>query len=682
MKKSVRMLSTALLASSALLVGSAFAQINPKLPEPGWAPAGSPVDKHGQLKVGKVGSNGAVLDKTGSAVALKGMSLFWASGGDGIGYYNDATVGWLAHDWSVSVVRAAIGVKQDDGGGNPGYVDGNASGMLSAAKAVVEASIKRGIYVIVDWHTHNNPETSKASEFFREITKAYGKYPNVLYEVWNEPINQSFSAVKSHAESVIRDGIRPNSDNLVIVGSPFYTSQPHQAINNQVTDSKNNTAYSIHFYAASHSYGGEYSRNMDNAVGSGLAVFATEWGSVQAEGTGSPNTGAANNWVEGMKGKNVGWAYWSVTHKAEGASVLSSAAYAGGPWSLTASGNYIRPVITRENNAAYSSWSKKYAINATAGEGGKVEKKVGTAVNNGPYDYGASVTITAVPNAGFELSSWEGDATGNNASITYKVVGVNVDVKAVFVPTSLIKNGYFTSNITSWTSNNVTLSHNAEAGALAAAVTSAGTASSPSNVRQGNINKIEAGKKYSLSFSAWTSSGTRKITPRVTNENRDRNYMADTAAVEISATKKTFTKEFSMCYKTAAGVAVTDESAVLMFQCGGHGTDQWTWYLDDVKLDEVGAGSCSASPVTRFNVRQHNVPWSISRAGGALRLRGPDDAGAKVSLYNISGKMVRSMAAKNGLSLNTAGIPAGNYVLVVKNGYGAEVLRSMVVTTR
>jgi hypothetical protein len=685
MKKSVRMLSMALLASSALLVGSASAQINPKLPKPGEAPAGSPVDKHGQLKVGKVGSAGAILDKSGSAVALKGMSLFWATGGDGIGYYNDATVGWLAHDWSVSVVRAAIGVKQDDGGGNPGFVDGNASGMLNAAKSVVEAAIKRGIYVIVDWHTHNNPSTSDAVRFFSEISKAYGQYPNVLYEVWNEPIGQQFGEIKNHAEQIIKSGIRPNSDNLVIVGSPRYSSQPNDANNNQVSDSKNNTAYSIHMYACTHGYsdGSGYGGNMNSAINAGLAVFATEWGSVRAEGDGSPCTGAADSWVTAMKSKNVGWAYWSVTHKKEGASVLQSAAYSGGPWSLTSSGDYIRPIITRENNAAYSSWSKKYNVNATAGEGGKIEKKVGTAVNNGPYDFGTTVTVAAVPNAGFELSGWEGDASGNNASLSYKVVGVNVDVKAVFVPTSLVKNGYFTSNVNSWTSNNVTLSHDAAAGAMIAEVTAGGTESSPSNVRQGNINRIEAGKKYSLSFTAWTSSGTRKITPRVTNSNRDRNYIPDTAAIEISTTKKTFTKEFSMCYKTAAGVAVTDSNAVLMFQCNAHGADKWTWYLDDVKLDEVGAGTCSgtaaASPI---KVHPHLMPWSISRTGGALQLRGPEDAGAKASLYNVRGKMVRSMAAKDGLSLSAAGIPAGNYVLVVKNGSGAEVLRSMVVMTR
>jgi len=39
------------------------------------------------------------------------------------------------------------------------------------------------------------------------------------------------------------------------------------------------------------------------------------------------------------------------------------------------------------------------------------------------------------------------------------------------------------------------------------------------------------------------------------------------------------------------------------------------------------------------------------------------------------------MAAVNGLSLG-AGLSAGNYLLVVKNSSGAEVLRSKVVMTR
>ena len=60
------------------------------------------------------------------------------------------------------------------------------------------------MYVIVDWHevylyrfTPNSfpnskqeqavSHQSKASEFFNTISAKYGKYPNILYELYNEP---------------------------------------------------------------------------------------------------------------------------------------------------------------------------------------------------------------------------------------------------------------------------------------------------------------------------------------------------------------------------------------------------------------------------------------------------------------------------------------------------------------
>jgi len=678
MKKSVRLLCTAVLVSFAAFSGGAFAQVNPKLPEPGWAPAGSPVAVHGALKVGKVGSKGAVLDKGGNPVTLRGMSLFWANAmNDGAAYYNDATVGWLAHDWYSSVVRAAIGVWDEPKGvSNPGYADGAAGSMLGAARAVIEMSIHTGIYVIVDWHMHTQPPNSqaKATEFFNIISKDYGKYPNVIYELWNEPIGDQWSTIKSFSEAVIRDGIRPNSDNLVVVGSPQYSSQPQNAINNTVTDSKSNTAYSIHMYACTHGYSenGGYGGNMNQAINAGLAVFATEWGSVSASGDNNPCPSEADKWVSAMETQKVSWAYWSVNHKNEGASILSKAASTGGPWSLTQSGNYVRPKIYDYNKSKYSSWAKTYKFEANAGTGGRVEKKVGNAAssNAAAHTYGDNVTVNAIPNDGYEFANWEGDASSKLATLTYKVIGANVSVNAVFVPTSLVKNGHFSADANNWTANGAVITRDpAEGGTLKAAVPTNGGSTFRVQTSGYGI-KIEAGKRYKLSFRAKTASGTKSVTPRITNGNRNLNYM-DTAAVTITSAWKTEEKTFT--------ASASDESAVLLFACGGY-SDAWDWYLDDVALDVTDG---TPTPVL-FNpaVPAARAAWSISKIGGAARLNGPAEAGVTVTLYDTRGKAVKSMAAKDGLTLNAAGVPAGGYLAVVKNASGAQVLRSKIVLTR
>jgi len=62
----------------------------------------------------------------------------------------------------------------------------------------VEAAIKLGLYVIIDWHVHldRDPRMYQqyAIEFFGEMARYYGSYPNVLYEICNEPNGRAKAA--------------------------------------------------------------------------------------------------------------------------------------------------------------------------------------------------------------------------------------------------------------------------------------------------------------------------------------------------------------------------------------------------------------------------------------------------------------------------------------------------------
>ena len=162
----------------------------------------TPVQTHGALKV----QNGEIVNKNGQPPQLRGMSLFWDIWNEGSTFYNSTTINHLADTWIVSVVRAAIG-----------------GGSVQNAKTIIDAAIANGIYVIVDWHKHGI-ETEPAKNFFREISSYvknnHNNAPNVIYEIFNEPIEQNWSQIKQYAEQVI-PVIRANSpDHIIVVGTP------------------------------------------------------------------------------------------------------------------------------------------------------------------------------------------------------------------------------------------------------------------------------------------------------------------------------------------------------------------------------------------------------------------------------------------------------------------------------
>src|SRR5881397_1566225 len=102
-----------------------------------------PVKENGKLKV----RGTQLVNAKGMPVVLHGMSFGWHNWWPR--FYTAGTVKWLHDDWKCSVVRAAMGVEPDRG-----YIKDSA-GSVNKIKTVVDAAIKEGIYVIIDWHSHN-----------------------------------------------------------------------------------------------------------------------------------------------------------------------------------------------------------------------------------------------------------------------------------------------------------------------------------------------------------------------------------------------------------------------------------------------------------------------------------------------------------------------------------------------
>lgn len=295
------------------------------------------VKKHGQLKV--VGTQ--LVDATNEAIVLRGLSFGWHSMWPR--FYNEGAVSWLKKDFKCTVVRAAMGI---EAGESPYIKEPKFS--KEKIEAVIKGAIKSDIYVIIDWHSHNvNLEESKV--FFDEMSKKYGKYPNIIYEVFNEPDYETWPEVKAYAEEVIKV-IRTNDpDNIILVGSPRW-DQDVQLPAQDPIKGYDNLMYTMHFYAATHE---KWLRDRtDEAIKSGLPIFVSESAGMEATGDGPLNYKAWQEYIDWMETNKISWITWSISDKDETCSILKKSAKSNGKWKekdLKESGIKVRELLHKYN---------------------------------------------------------------------------------------------------------------------------------------------------------------------------------------------------------------------------------------------------------------------------------------------------------------------------------------------
>ena len=160
---------------------------DPKLNDTELPLESSIVDRHGLLRV----MGNKIVNKNDIPISLAGNSFFWSNDNwGGERYYTPEAVEWLKNDWNTTIVRAAMGVDE------PGGYLSNRLSNKNRIKTIVEAAIDQGIYVIIDWHSHHAENfTDDAILFFEEMASLYGDYENIIYEIYNEPLDISWSEV-------------------------------------------------------------------------------------------------------------------------------------------------------------------------------------------------------------------------------------------------------------------------------------------------------------------------------------------------------------------------------------------------------------------------------------------------------------------------------------------------------
>ena len=270
-----------------------------------------PVELYGQLRV----EGTQLVSESGEPVQLRGMS----SGGlqSCFQFFNDDVCDTLIQDWGCTVIRLAMTSHGLDNGYTyfPDRYFNEVCGYL-------DTLIDHGVYVIVDWHVLFDGDPTEyqedAVDFFSRISAIYGDYPNIIYEVCNEPNGMRYddpeqpvdwdNVIKPYAETVIA-AIRENDpDNIIIVGTPTWSQDVDEASLNPIDG--DNIMYTFHFYAGSH--GQEHRDKVQTAIDNGLPVFCTEWGVSLDSGNSGVFYTETLEWMEFMDENNISWCNWSI----------------------------------------------------------------------------------------------------------------------------------------------------------------------------------------------------------------------------------------------------------------------------------------------------------------------------------------------------------------------------------
>jgi hypothetical protein len=377
-----------------------------------------PVSHFGMLEV--CGNNiCGKITGTSTPILLKGPSLYW-SDGTGSPFYNAETVDWFVDNMQIGIIRAAMGIRYygnntgtiDASGGVHGYhFDSTTQKRL--IRDVINAAIINDIYVIVDWHSHNaheGQEPAQSRSFFRQMATEFKDVPNIIWEVYNEPISANAGQITSYANSVITEIRNAGSNNLVLVGSRNWSQNPsEQASNFGNTASSKNVAFTFHFYAAEGGGGGHDNvmSSANSARSAGYAVFGSEWGFTEANGTGSLNQGS--KWTSWMDNNNISNCNWSVSN-IENSSMFTAGTSAANLSTsrLRQSGQYFQTYMNSNK------WTAKIPSNHPKGNDVSVSVKDGESVTIPTASLGLTGNITAVS----QPSSGSAEFTANTLKYT------------------------------------------------------------------------------------------------------------------------------------------------------------------------------------------------------------------------------------------------------------------------
>ena len=263
---------------------------------------------------------GQLCGADGQPVMLRGISNHGVSLSHM--YTNADTYNEISRFMGANVIRLAL---YTWGVGSAGYcTGGNQKALYDDVAAGIEYAKENDMYVLADWHVLEEGDPNRyiedAKVFFDTLSKQFGDYDNLLYEICNEPNKTDWQAVKQYAEEIIPVIRHNDPDAVIIVGTTDWSKDVHLAADDPLE--YDNLLYTFHFYSASH--GQAYRDQLAYALDKGLPVMVTEFGICASSGGFPLDKEEADRWIEFLEERKVSWIMWNFSKTGEACASLQA----------------------------------------------------------------------------------------------------------------------------------------------------------------------------------------------------------------------------------------------------------------------------------------------------------------------------------------------------------------------
>ena len=279
------------------------------------------LDYYGAIHV----EDGKLYDEVRNEVRLTGIST------NNLSWYPDFasadSIKFLKSNLGINVIRLALFTSDYDG-----YCVAGADKQQELKKIIdeaVQAATDNEMYVILDWHTLNdanpNEYKSEAIQFFGEMVRKYESNENVIYEICNEPNDDTtWEDIKAYAKEVIPVIRRVNGTALILVGTPDGCTDLDSALADPLDSDAfgTNIMYTYHFNARTQK---SRDRNtLSNALEDGLPVFISQFSYYSADDVGDLDKHEAARWDDLLDEYNLSSCIWNLSNSDEGSALINN----------------------------------------------------------------------------------------------------------------------------------------------------------------------------------------------------------------------------------------------------------------------------------------------------------------------------------------------------------------------